>query len=194
VAGIDEAGRGPLAGPVVAASIVLKTTSFIHRIDDSKLLTPRARLRAYQEILKKAWVGVGIVGEKRIDRINIYNATAEAMEKSLLDLGIKTDYLLIDGRIRLKVSCNKVNIIKGDARSLSIACASIIAKVTRDEIMCKYHRKFPDYGFLRNKGYGTKEHLRSLENIGPSPIHRKSFGPIKRYFLLKKKTENIISS
>ena len=186
IAGIDEAGRGPLAGPVVAASLILKSTKFKNRIDDSKKLTPKARLLAYKEIVTKSWFGVGIVSEKVIDTINIYKATARAMEEALKDLKIKPDFLLIDGRIKLKTKCRKINIIGGDSKSLSISCASIIAKVTRDEIMKKYHKKFPCYGFLKNKGYGTRQHMHCLKKYGPSPIHRESFNPVKELLLSKK--------
>jgi len=179
VAGIDEAGRGPLAGPVVASAVILKETRFKQRIDDSKKLTPCARNLAYEEIIRKAWFGIGIVSEKVIDKLNIYNATARAMEVAVENLGIKPDCLLVDGRIRIKSTCKKVNLIGGDSKSLSIACASIIAKVTRDNIMCKYHKRYPAYGFLHHKGYGTKEHLRKLLKHGPSPIHRFTFKPVK---------------
>lgn len=182
IAGIDEAGRGPLAGPVVAAALLLKKTRFKHKIDDSKKLTPRARLLAYGEILKNARVGVGIVSEKTIDAINIYNATARAMEKAVRKLSVKPDFLLVDGRIKLKIPCKKAHIKEGDSKSLSIACASIIAKVTRDKIMLGYHKKYPQYGFARHKGYATKEHVRRLMKHGPSPIHRSTFNPVKQLF------------
>ena len=180
VAGIDEAGRGPVAGPVVAASLILRQIRFKNRIDDSKKLTPRARLLAYGEILEKAWIGVGVVSEKIIDKINIYNATALAMEKAVRNLKVRPDFLLVDGRIKLKTPCGRSHIIKGDSKSLSIAAASIIAKVTRDRIMCEYHKKYPRYGFFRHKGYATREHVRRLMKHGPSPIHRASFNPVKR--------------
>jgi ribonuclease HII len=179
VAGIDEAGRGPLAGPVVAAALLLKDTRFKQKIDDSKKLTPKMRLLAYKEILKKAWVGIGIVSEKTIDEINIYNATARAMEQALRKLKVKPDFLLVDGRIRLRTRLGRSLIIRGDSESLSIACASIIAKVTRDRMMVKYHKRFPQYGFSRHKGYATAEHTRALKKHGPSPIHRMSFRPVK---------------
>lgn len=181
IAGLDEAGRGPLAGPVVAAALILKETCFKNRIDDSKKLTPHKRLLAFKEIRKKAWIGIGIVDEKTIDVINIFKATSCAMEKSLKNLSVKPDYLLIDGRVRVKSSCKKMNIISGDSKSLTIACASIVAKVTRDKIMVKYHKKFPEYGFSKHKGYGTKEHMRKIRKYGPSPIHRITFNPIKQF-------------
>lgn len=165
---------------MVAASVVLKTTRFAERIDDSKKLTPKMRSVAYREIMKKAHVGVGIVSEKIIDEINIYNATVKAMEKALARLAIKPDYLLVDGRVKLSFPCKKSYIIGGDSKSLSIACASIVAKVTRDRIMEKYHKKYPSYGFMKHKGYGTKEHMSCLLKHGPSPIHRFTFNPLKR--------------
>ena len=183
IAGIDEAGRGPLAGPVVACALLLRSTRFKQRIDDSKKLTPKARLLAYKEILQKAWFGIGIISEKRIDEINIYNATRSAMEEAVKNLRKKPDFLLIDGRIRPKVNCQRSNIIKGDTRSLTIACASIVAKVTRDNMMLKYHERFPQYNFARHKGYGTREHFHLLKKHGPSPIHRRTFNPVKQFFV-----------
>jgi len=180
IAGVDEAGRGPLAGPVVAAALILKKTAFKNRIDDSKKLTPKSRLLAFNEILKKAWIGIGIVSEKIVDELNIHNATIMAMEKSISNLKIVPDCLLIDGNMKLARSCKKTCIVNGDSRSLSIACASIVAKVTRDNIMVSYHNKYPRYGFSKHKGYGTKEHLFSLKEHGPSPIHRKTFRPVSQ--------------
>jgi len=177
---VDEAGRGPLAGPVVACALLLKSTRFNCRIDDSKKLTHRGRLLAYKEILEKAFFGIGIINEKIIDRINIQNATKKAMRLAIKRLSIKPDLLLVDGNIQLNVPCEKKYIIGGDSKSLSIACASIIAKVTRDEIMLRYHQKYPLYGFVRHKGYGTKEHMGLIFKHGPSPIHRRSFNPVKR--------------
>jgi len=169
---------------VVAACLVLKKTRFAHRIDDSKKLTPRGRFLAYGEILKKAWVGVGVVSEKIIDKINIYNASVLAMEKAIKNLKRKPDFLLVDGRvIKLKAPCEKSYIIRGDSKSLSIACASIIAKVTRDKMMCEYHKKYPRYGFFRHKGYATRDHVRRLMKYGPSPIHRASFNPVKKLII-----------
>jgi len=178
IAGIDEAGRGPLAGPVIACALILKTTRFIQKIDDSKKLTPKARNLAYVEILKKAHIGLGSVDEKLIDKINIYQATRLAMEKAVSNLKKSPDFLLIDGRIRVKTPCKKSNIIEGDTKSMSIACASIVAKVTRDKIMKEYHKQFPNYAFDRHKGYGTKLHIKLLKKHGPCRIHRKTFKPV----------------
>jgi len=178
VAGIDEAGRGPLAGPVVAGAVILKSTCFACDIDDSKKLSSRKRDIAYREIFKKAYVGIGIVDEKVIDSINIYRATIRAMEMALGDLGIPADYVIVDGTMKPSTGCPMKSIIGGDSKSLSIAAASIIAKVTRDRIMEKYHKIFPQYGFLHHKGYPTKAHKRALVEHGPSPIHRRSFRPV----------------
>ena len=179
IAGVDEAGRGPLAGPVVAAAVILKTFDFKERIDDSKRLSAKKREKAYREIFKKSVVGVGIVGEKTIDRINIYQATKRAMHKALSELEIPPEYVIVDGIMRLSTKCPIKCIPQGDSKSLSIAAASIIAKVTRDRIMVGYDNVYPQYGFARHKGYGTKYHMAAIKNHGPSPIHRRSFRPIK---------------
>jgi len=179
VAGVDEAGRGPLAGPVVASACVLKDMHFINRIDDSKKLSPKARENAYSEIVDKAVIGIGVVGEQIIDKINIYRAAALAMEKAVQNLLVLPDMLLIDGRIKLNIQCKKTCIIKGDSKSLSIACASIVAKVTRDNMMLAYDREYPLYGFRKHKGYGTRQHKAALKKHGPLPIHRFSFSPVR---------------
>lgn len=179
IAGIDEAGRGPLAGPVVAGAVILKSLKFREYIDDSKKLSPRKREKAYQEIMEKAIVGVGIIGEKEIDEINIYRATIKAMQEAVANLKRAPDYILVDGRMRIVTKCPVKAIVRGDSLSLSIAAASIIAKVTRDRLMLKYHEIYPQYGFARHKGYGTKLHMKALEEHGPSPIHRFSFRPVK---------------
>ena len=180
IAGVDEAGRGPLAGPVVAAAVILKGFSFKARIDDSKKLSPKARETAYAEIMEKAVVGVGIVGEKTIDRINIYQATKKAMQEALSNLaGSPPQYVIVDGRMKLATKCPLRCIPGGDAKSISIAAASIIAKVTRDRIMELYDDIYPQYGFARHKGYGTKSHIAALKRHGPSPIHRNSFNPVR---------------
>ena len=179
IAGIDEAGRGPLAGPVVAAAVILKTFRFTCVIDDSKKLSAKNREKAYPEILRKAHVGVGIIDEKTIDKINIYQATIKAMEAALSNLKIPPDYVIVDGRMKVPTKCPIRCIIGGDSKSLSIAAASIIAKVTRDRIMTEYHEKFPQYGFARHKGYGTRFHKQALEKFGPSAIHRYSYQPVR---------------
>ncbi len=179
IAGIDEAGRGPLAGPVVAAAVILKNTNFKAKIEDSKKLSALQREKAYQEIIYKAEIGLGIVSHKIIDRINIYKATILAMEKAVTSLSIKPDILLIDGKISLNLPCPQKSIINGDNQSCSIAAASIVAKVTRDKIMEEYSREYPQYGFKEHKGYGTKKHFLNLEKFGPCPIHRFTFAPVK---------------
>ena len=180
IAGVDEAGRGPLAGPVVACALVLRDTCFKNRIDDSKKLNPSARLLAYKEIIKKAYFGIGTVNERIIDEVNIYNATKRAMREAVSDLAVKPDLLLVDGKIKFTTHFKCSHIIKGDSKSLSIACASIIAKVTRDKLMARLHKKFPRYNFAKHKGYGTKEHMARIEEYGPCPIHRRSFNPVKQ--------------
>lgn len=178
IAGVDEAGRGPLAGPVVAAAVILKDTNFKEKIEDSKKLSALQRKRAFPEIISKAEVGIGIVSHRIIDKINIYNATILAMEKAVANLPLKPDILLIDGRVPLKLPLRQRCIINGDGQSCSIAAASIIAKVTRDKIMEGYAKQYPQYGFKEHKGYGTKKHFSTLEKFGPSPIHRFSFAPL----------------
>lgn len=181
VAGIDEAGRGPLAGPVVAACCILKGLPFTTEVNDSKLLSPKKRETAYREIILKTFFSIGIVKSDLIDKINIYNATKLAMEKAVKNLSLVPDYLLIDGNISLpNISIPQKLLIKGDSRSLSIASASIIAKVTRDRIMAYYHEYFPHFGFFKHKGYGTREHYRVLKYIGPSLVHRRSFNLISK--------------
>jgi ribonuclease HII len=175
IAGIDEAGRGPLAGPVVAASVILKNHSFTVRIDDSKKLSAVAREMAYKEILQKAFVGIGIVPEDIIDRINIHQSAMLAMSVSVLNLKIRPDFLLIDGNSGLKLDINQISIVRGDQSCLSIACASIVAKVTRDRLLKFYDCIFPGYDFINHKGYGTNSHIKAIAGKGLSPIHRISF-------------------
>lgn len=175
IAGVDEAGRGPLAGPVVAGAVILKHTDFIERIDDSKVLSPRQLLVAYNEILSKAIIGIGIISNKIIDEINIYEATLMAIEEAVSRLKVSPEYILIDGNMRPKMNYPYLSIIKGDSKSLSIACASIVAKVTRDNIMMEYDKTYPEYGLVRHKGYPTKEHIKAIKKYGPSPIHRITF-------------------
>lgn len=175
IAGVDEVGRGPLAGPVVSAAVILKARDFKNRIDDSKLLSAVQREKAALEIKEKAFVAVGIVSEKIIDEINILEATRLSMRKAVNFLNPKPEFVLIDGNVPLDIDIGFKNIIDGDAKCFSIACASIIAKVTRDRIMLIYHKLWPAYEFIRHKGYGTKRHIGILNEIGPSPIHRLSF-------------------
>jgi len=182
IIGIDEAGRGPLAGPVVASAVWLKTFSFENRIDDSKKLSHSQRESAFLEIIIKSVFGIGVINEKVIDRVNILVATQMAMERAVEELFSKITppqtkqiQLLVDGPVKLNLSLPIANIIRGDAKSKSIAAASIIAKVTRDRIMNLYDKVFPQYGFNRHKGYPTEAHRVALKEFGSSIIHRQSF-------------------
>lgn len=183
IIGVDEAGRGPLAGPVVAAAVILPKQAIKGRIDDSKKLTALQRDSAFLEITGKCIFGVGVINEQIIDRENIRQATRFAMENAVLSLlkKIKDNnssiHILVDGDIGLQVGVPFTNIIKGDSRSKSIACASIVAKVTRDRIMHLYDRIYPQYGFSRHKGYPTVDHKAAIRKFGPSLIHRMSFEP-----------------
>ena len=180
VAGIDEAGRGPLAGPVVAAAVILPSGLVVEGLKDSKLVPENRRLRLFWEItLNAVDIGVGIIDAGIIDRLNILKATRLAMEKAVEGLAIKPDILVIDA-VRLDdVRIRQLSIIKGESKSASIAAASIIAKVVRDDIMFDYHKKFPLYNFKGHKGYSTREHERLLRLHGPSLIHRRSFRKVK---------------
>ena len=176
IAGIDEAGRGPLAGPVVAGAVVLPSGLIIEGVDDSKKLSEKKREKLYDEIEKKAVsFGIGIVSPAEIDEINILQATRKAMKEAVCALSVKPDILLIDAVHLPDITISQRSIIKGDAKSLSIAAASIMAKVTRDRLMVEYAKLYPEYGFESNKGYGSQEHIAALEKYGPCPIHRKSF-------------------
>ena len=176
VCGIDEAGRGPLAGPVVAAAVILPKDCEILYLNDSKQLSAAKRDLLYDEIMEKAvTVGVGIVGPARIDEVNILNADYEAMCEALGKLSVMPATLLNDAVTIPQGKIRQVPIIKGDAKSISIAAASVIAKVTRDRIMVEYDDLMPEYGFAKHKGYGSAEHIASLKKYGPSPIHRKTF-------------------
>lgn len=179
--GIDEAGLGPLAGPVVAAAIVLPADCSLPGVNDSKLLTPKQRAVLYDRILGKCLAcGIGIVNSRRVDEINIRQAGFEAMTRAFNRLALKPDYTIVDGWRIPNLDVPQEGIIKGDRKSLTIAAASIIAKVTRDAIMVRMHRRYPGYGFDRNKGYGTAEHLAALAALGVTPIHRQSFEPVRR--------------
>jgi len=176
IAGIDEAGRGPLAGPVVAACVALPKGLLIEGVNDSKKLSEAKREQIYEIIMEKALsVGIGIVDEKTIDEINILNATKLAMKNSIMQMKVKPDFLLIDAVKLDDIDIPQLPIIKGDSLSLSIAAASIVAKVTRDRIMFEYDKKHPEYGFKKHKGYGTKLHIEAIKNYGICPIHRIGF-------------------
>lgn len=176
ICGIDEVGRGPLAGPVVAGAVILPADCDILYLNDSKQLSEKKREELYDIIMEKAVAtGIGFVSPERIDEINILQATYEAMRQAIGKLSVKPDLLLNDAVTIPGVDICQVPIIKGDAKSISIAAASIIAKVTRDRLMVDYSKVFPEYGFESNKGYGAKAHLEALLKYGPTPIHRRSF-------------------
>ena len=182
IVGIDEAGRGPLAGPVVAVALNWGDKPLIDGVNDSKKISEKKREIYFNQIIGKAKdIGIGIVEEKEIDKINILQATYLAMKKAIGNLKIKPDLLLIDGNKADIKHIKQINIIKGDSLSYSIAASSIIAKVTRDRIMLQYDIIFPKYGFAKHKGYGTKFHLNAIYENYSTPIHRKSFNPIKYY-------------
>ena len=176
ICGIDEVGRGPLAGPVVAGAVILPKDHTILYLNDSKKLSEKKRELLYDEIMEHAVAtGIGMVGPARIDEINILQATYEAMRMAIENLQVKPDVLLNDAVTIPEVEIPQVPIIKGDAKSISIAAASIIAKVTRDRLMKEYDQVIPGYDFAGNKGYGTKAHLEGLRRLGPTPIHRRTF-------------------
>ena len=182
VAGIDEAGRGPLAGPVTAAAVILPFGLYINGVDDSKKLTPEKRDTLYEVIMRQALsVGVGIISPAEIDRINILQATRLAMRTAVNNLSIRPDCLLIDGITTIDSTVRQNTIKKGDSLSLSIAAASIIAKVTRDRLMVEMDTKYPGYGFSGHKGYGSASHMDAIKRLGPSPIHRLTFRGVKEY-------------
>jgi ribonuclease HII len=182
IAGIDEAGRGPLAGPVVAAAVILPAHFDLPGLTDSKQLSPAARDRLFPAIRRQALaVGVGIADAEVIDRINILQATLQAMAAAVARLRCSPDYLLIDGITPLPCGLPQKTLKKGDSRSLSVAAASVVAKVVRDRMMVGYHRRFPAYGFDRHKGYGSAEHLAHIARVGPSPIHRRSFAGVREH-------------
>lgn len=176
ICGIDEVGRGPLAGPVVAGAVILPKDCDILYINDSKQLSPVKREILYEIIMDQAVaVGIGMAGPNRIDEINILQATYQAMREAINNLSVKPDILLNDAVTIPGVSIPQVPIIKGDAKSISIGAASIVAKVVRDRLMTDYDKIMPEYGFASNKGYGSSEHIAALKKYGPSPIHRASF-------------------
>lgn len=179
VAGIDEAGRGPWAGPVVAAAVVLDPANLPSGLDDSKALDEDAREAAYKRIVASARCGVGVADVARIDRDNILNATLWAMQQAVAALGVRPRLALVDGNKAPRLDCATRTIVKGDAKCLSIAAASIVAKVTRDRTMVELGAAFPGYGFERHKGYGTPEHKEALARLGVTPLHRRSFRPVQ---------------
>ena len=182
IAGIDEAGRGPLAGPVVAAAAILPP-NFKHKtLNDSKQLSEQQREEIYAELTAtpEFYWGVGVSDVDVIDHYNILRATWRAMQLALDSLYIHPDHVLVDGLRVPLIGVNQTAIVKGDAKSFSIAAASVIAKVTRDRMMLTIHEQFPQYNFARHKGYGTPEHLAALGQYGPSPVHRKSFAPVRQ--------------
>lgn len=176
IAGVDEAGRGPLAGPVVAGAVILPEDCQILYLNDSKKLSAAKRDELFDEIKEKAVAyGVGMVSPERIDEINILQATLEAMNKAIKSMGVKPEVVLVDALTIPKLPYKQVGIVKGDARSVSIAAASIIAKVTRDRIMVDMDKIYPEYGFASHKGYGSKAHIEAIKKYGPCPIHRETF-------------------
>lgn len=177
ICGIDEAGRGPLAGPVVVASVILPENSMIEGINDSKKVSEKKREKLYDMIIEEAIsYGVGIIGQDEIDEINILNATKKGVTMSLEELIQKPDIILVDALSKINtLGVPYESIIKGDAKCYSISAASIIAKVTRDRIMREWDKVYPQYGFASHKGYGTSIHIKALKEYGPSPIHRKTF-------------------
>lgn len=176
VCGIDEAGRGPFAGPVVAGAVILPKDCEILYLNDSKQISEKKREKLYEEIMEKAVaVGVGYASPARIDEINILQATYEAMREAVSRLSVEPEILLNDAVTIPGITLPQVPIIKGDAKSVSIAAASIIAKVTRDRLMREYDKIIPEYGFASNKGYGSREHIEAIKKYGPSPIHRRTF-------------------
>jgi ribonuclease HII len=183
IAGVDEVGRGPLAGPVVAASVILPSNFYLAGLNDSKAVTEANRDYFYDAITENAVaIGIGIVTAKEIDEINIYEATKVAMIQAINNMYVEPEHLLIDA-MSLPMAIPQTSIIKGDANSVSIAASSIIAKVTRDKMMEQLHQQYPQYGFKNNMGYGTKEHLEALEAYGITTEHRKSFAPVRKQIL-----------
>ena len=179
IVGVDEAGRGPLAGPVVAAAVALPEDFDCTGIRDSKAMTPANRDLAFDRITREAQaVGVGVVGSEVIDEINILRATYRAMRAALEDMGAAFDFILVDGLPVPDLPTPSLAIVKGDSKSVSIMAASIVAKVTRDRIMIELDREYPNYGFSSHKGYGTREHLAAIELLGACPCHRMSFSPV----------------
>jgi ribonuclease HII len=176
IAGIDEVGRGPLAGPVVSAAVILPKDTCCQDITDSKVIRDKQRRKLCEWIVNEAVsFGIGVVWHYEIDRINILNATMKTMALAIDDLKIKPDFILVDGNKKPDITIPSKTVIKGDAKSFSIAAASIVAKVTRDDIMIEFDRMYPQYCFEKNKGYPTREHREAIRSFGPCPLHRQSF-------------------
>jgi ribonuclease HII len=182
VCGVDEAGRGPLAGPVIAAAVILRADAIPKGIADSKKLSSRARERLHDLILVQSEVGIGEASVEEIDRLNILHASLLAMKRAVEALPSHASLCLalIDGNQRAPLNCPQQTLVGGDARCLSIAAASIIAKVTRDRLMQRYAVEYPQYGFERHAGYGTSAHMKALSEYGPTPLHRRSFAPVQK--------------
>jgi len=184
ICGVDEAGRGPLAGPVVAAAVILSDDLDLSGIGDSKTLTPHRRefLRECIEDSSTQWA-LGVVGPETVDEINILQATFLAMRRAVGKLRIKPDFIMVDGKFEIpELDIRQKAVVKGDSKELSIAAASILAKTHRDKLMAELEKRFPGYGFSKHKGYPTKEHIFNLEKLGPCPIHRRSFRPVCNFF------------
>ena len=176
ICGVDEAGRGPLCGPVVASAVILPKDICIEGVNDSKKLSEKKREKLYDDIMTRALaVGVGISDVDVIEKVNILNATKLAMIQAINNLQITPDYVIVDGNQKIDITIPLDTVIKGDSKSESIACASIIAKVTRDRMLLKYDKAYPEYGFSKHKGYGTKLHIEAIKKYGITPIHRPSF-------------------
>ncbi len=179
VAGVDEAGVGPMAGPVVAAAVIFAPEIFIKGVHDSKQVPAPRREELYDIIVQRAQAfAVGVAEVAEIDRVNIYHATLAACARAVESLSVKPEHVLVDGRPLRRLEIPQTHIVGGDRKSFCIAAASIIAKVTRDRMMCEFDNRYPGYGFARHKGYCTAEHLEAVARLGPSPIHRTSFAPV----------------
>jgi ribonuclease HII len=186
IAGVDEAGVGPMAGPVVAAAVVFPPETFIKGVHDSKQLLPEKREELLPLIMERAAaVGIGVGEVWEIDRINIYHATMAAMVRAVTQLSLKPEHVLVDGRLITNLSFPQTRLVGGDRRSFAIAAASFIAKVTSDRMVCQYEMSYPGYGFAKHKGYCTADHIEAVERLGPSPIHRTSFSPVAAAAQLK---------
>jgi ribonuclease HII len=182
IAGIDEAGRGPLAGPVVAAAVVLPGTFDLPGLTDSKKLTARRREQLFLLIRRQAAaIGVGIMSAAEVDQRNILQATLEAMRLAVIRLRTPADFLLVDGISKIHIERPQLTLKQGDSRSLSVAAASVIAKVVRDRMMVAYDRRYPGYGLAGHKGYGSAAHLEAIARLGPSPLHRRTFGGVREH-------------